>query len=84
MDRKNQKKSLIPSTVANFVIGLIDKCGHKLISLDPARSRTKQDKTLRFPDDLIIEFTIKQEMSDIPLNITSLYLYCPCSTPVLL
>jgi hypothetical protein len=28
-----------------YVIGLIGKCRHKLISLDPPRSRTKQDRT---------------------------------------
>ena len=33
---------------------------------------------------LIIEFTIKEEMNDINLNITSLYLCCPCFSTVLL
>jgi hypothetical protein len=39
----------VPSGVANFVSGLIRKCGHKPISLDPPGSRTKQDRIILFP-----------------------------------
>jgi len=47
---KNHKKwDRFPSGVANFVSGLIRKCGHKPISLDPPGSRTKQDKIILFP-----------------------------------
>ena len=31
------------------VSGLIRKCGHKPISLDPPGSRTKQDRIILFP-----------------------------------
>jgi hypothetical protein len=31
------------------VLGLILKCGHKSISLDPFGSRTKQDRIIHFP-----------------------------------
>jgi hypothetical protein len=41
--RKKQKGSHIPIIVANFIIRLIDKCKLKHISLDPPRTRTKQN-----------------------------------------
>jgi hypothetical protein len=44
-----KKMGLFPSGVANFVSGLIRKCGHKPISLDPPGSRTKQDRIILFP-----------------------------------
>ena len=43
------RKQSVPSGVANFVSGLIRKCGHKPISLDPPGSRTKQDRIILFP-----------------------------------
>jgi hypothetical protein len=35
--------------VTDIVSGLIRECGHKPISLDPPRSRTKQDRIIHFP-----------------------------------
>jgi hypothetical protein len=43
-EEKKSKGVCIPTMVANFVMGLISKCGHKQISLDPPRSRTKQNR----------------------------------------
>ena len=79
--KENQEKNPLLSGVANFVIGLIVKCGHELIPLDPPRSRTKQDRTWRFPQALIIEFTTKQKTRDIPLSVASYVFVVPISLP---
>jgi hypothetical protein len=47
--KNHKEKGNVPSGVANFVSGLIRKCGHKPISLDPPGSRTKQDRIILFP-----------------------------------
>jgi hypothetical protein len=49
MGRKKSKGGHIPSMVANFVMGLIGKCRHKQISLDPHRYRTKLIEYDAFP-----------------------------------
>jgi hypothetical protein len=49
MGRKKSKGGRIPSMVTNFFMGLISKCRHKQISLDPPRSRTKRTEYDAFP-----------------------------------
>jgi hypothetical protein len=47
--KPKRQRDKIPSGVANFVSGLIRKCGHEPISPDPPGSGTKQNRILLFP-----------------------------------
>jgi hypothetical protein len=48
-DSETIKQAIKARETRLTVLGLIRKCGHKPISLDPPGSRTKQDRIILFP-----------------------------------